>query len=198
VALRPPRPEVCDGTDDDCDGEVDDDAPVQAGTAPPPLAAEWKDGAWPKTLAEGERGEAWLTFRNVGNVTWRRGEWSVRPEAVRGGGPSRLQPREGWPAVDAAAILAEDVAPGGLAVFRFPVQRSAGSGDVAERFTLVGPGGRAVACPAPTAELSVASTPAPQAAPGHASARPSSCAGGLLLPWAPLVLALRRRKRRGT
>jgi hypothetical protein len=196
VALRPPRAEVCDGTDDDCDGEADEDAPVQAGITPPPLAAEWTDGAWPRTLADGDRGEAWLSFRNVGSVTWRRGELSVRPDAVQVGGPSKLLPPEGWPAVDAAAVLSEDVPPGALAVFRFPVVRAPGSGDVTERFTLVGPGGRAVACPTPTAEIAVASAPARREEAGHASARPSSCAGALLLPWVSLVPAFRRRRAR--
>lgn len=196
VPLRPPRPEACDGTDDDCDGEPDNDAPIVAGTPVPPLAAEWVDGSWPRALAVGERGDAWLSFRNVGTAPWHKGELSVRPDAVRGGGPSRLQPVQGWPAVDAAAVLGEDVAVGQLALFRFPVAKGRGSEDVTETFTLVGPNGRAMACPSPSARVVVASSSARGDGPGHASARPSSCAGAVFLPWGALAWGMRRARRR--
>ncbi|MBM4380280.1 MAG: hypothetical protein FJ086_13445, partial [Deltaproteobacteria bacterium] len=63
-----PRPEVRDGLDEDCDGVVDDGAPLATGTPPPPLAAEWVDGAWPRALAASQAGEVWLSFRNVGRA----------------------------------------------------------------------------------------------------------------------------------
>ena len=197
VPLESPRDETCDGQDEDCDGVVDDDAPLSATAAPPPLAAEFLDGAWPRTLSPGRAGVAWLSFRNVGQRTWRAGELSLRPAALEYGGTSRLVPPGAWPNVDAAAVLDRDTAPGEVALFRFPVQLGSESGDVRERFTLAGPDGTLLACPSPSAELHVLVEGAQDAGTGPASVRARGCTTA---PWPPaawLVLgcwAARRRR----
>jgi len=199
--LVQPRPEVCDGQDEDCDGVADNGAPLSATVAPPPLAAEWVDGAWPRTLAAGLSGAAWLSFRNVGLQPWKAGELFLRPAALDSGGVSRLAPASGWPNVDAAAVLDRDVAPGEVALFRFPVAMAAGGGDVRERFTLAGPSGAPLSCPSPSADLVVASAGGePGAGPGYKSVRARGCSTAPLTPLGWLVLAwpaARRRTRPG-
>ena len=198
VSLVAPRAEVCDGQDEDCDGAADGDgAPLSAAVPPPSFAAEWLDGAWPRTLAPGQAGEAWLSFRNVGQQAWRAGELSLRPGVLKAGGASRLAPPGAWPNVDAAAVLDRDVAPGEVALFRFPVALDGASGDVRERFTLVGPAGAPLVCPSPSAELEVH---ADSGAPGAAGPRSVRARGCTSLSWSPqgwvcLAWLVARRRR---
>jgi hypothetical protein len=190
-----PRPETCDGVDNDCDGAVDDGDDLPLGTPPPPYAAQWVDAAFPRTLAPGAVAEAWVAFRNEGTRAWGPGELSLRPDSVRAGARSRLEPAGSWPAFDAAALLEEPVSPGGVGTFRFPISLS-GESDVSERFTLVAPGGEPLTCPAVTASLAVATVEVGPSGPDKPeSVRAGSCAVvpletslGLLL-----LAALRRR-----
>ena len=191
-----PKPEVCDGVDNDCNGATDEGDDLPVGTPVPAFAARWLDAAFPRALPPGAVGEAWVAFRNEGTQPWPVGEVYLRPDAVLSGRASRFMPPSGWPAVDAAARLPYPVAPGEVGTFRFAVV-SPTPEEGAERFTLVAPDGAAMTCPRPSAELGVVLLGPEDGGEESAGTRAhgTGCAGAGPLWLLPLLTGLRRRRR---
>jgi hypothetical protein len=152
-----PSPELCDNLDNDCDGVPDDGAPQEMGVPPPPYAARLLDFSAPQRLGQGESGQGWAVFENVGSAPWEAGAlWLQALSPVEEGAPSLLWDAEAWLAHDVAATNAEAVEPGGFAELVFslklaPTERH----PVTERFRLLGPSGEAIRCPSSELELRV-------------------------------------------
>ncbi len=197
-------PEKCDGLDDDCNGKVDDGSPTTMGNPPPAFAAAIVDASYPRWLAAGVTSEAWVEIENVGASTWKAGAVSLHADATDAGKPSLLEPPDGWPAYDTAAVLDQDVAPGDVAVLRFPIRTASSQADIDESFTLSNPTGQSMDCPDATLPVSIATvgfssaTDPPAAAPSSAAKTPSGCASARGGAWALLLalalFGLRRRR----
>lgn len=198
--LREPSPEVCDDLDNDCDGPVDEESPVQLGSPAARFAAALVDASFPRAIASGDEVEAWAAFRNVGRETWRERQLWLRPDVTAEGRESALDPGGAWPAFDAVAVLDHDVAPGEVAVFRFPLLGPAGGAEISERFTLMAPGGSGIACPDPTlrvelATVAVASQEAPDAGAPTQAALPGGCVSAEVSALAFVAWVFRKRRR---
>lgn len=202
VQLRWPSAELCDDVDNDCDGPVDEDSPREMGPVPPAFAATLVDASFPRKWEAASGAVAWAAFKNVGTATWRAREVSLRADAAAEGEGSRLAPPSGWPAYDTAAVLETDVPPGEVGVFRFAVHGSEADADIDERFTLVAPSGRAMACPETSAHVALATlragdfTRSGMADGGAASTSvPSGCASAPSTALALLALVVRMARR---
>lgn len=156
--LIEPSDEVCDDMDNDCNGMVDDGAPQGMGQALPEFGARVDDFSFPMALPAGQVGHGWAEFSNVGTRSWNKGEIWLKAEGSVPGTPSPLAIPGLWPAYDVAAVLADDVAPGGLARLEFAVAPPrSGMAPGNQRFVLLGPDGAEMRCPAPGFELAVRS-----------------------------------------
>lgn len=157
VEDTPPSDELCDGLDNDCDGEVDDGAPKELGERVPDYAAGVTEFALPGAMRAGERVSAWVRVQNVGQEAWLPEQVVLRamaddPNVIAAlGTPS-------WLAYDIPARLDHEVAPGEIATFQFDVTGAAEdfAGDQI-RFTVSVLGQGPVMCPNP--DVSLALTP---------------------------------------
>ena len=150
-----PTAEVCDGQDNNCDGEVDEGAPVQMGAGAPAFAAELVDLSYPGSLRPGETTLAWALFENVGTATWRRHTLWLVSLTTLDGTFSRLWPGGSWPAWDVPSVIGHDVAPGDRALVAFDIRAPNDPGaQVTESFRLYDPTGEGLRCPTP--EMTIA------------------------------------------
>ncbi len=206
VRLHPLGEEVCDGTDNDCNGLVDDGFPETLGDPPPAMAARLLDIGVPQSAQPGERIAGWAVFENVGSATWPAGDTGLRIL------PDTLENPENWsdptwPETLIPVLLAEDVLPGERTMFEFAFvvpldanQRLAAELQVFS--TLHGP----ALCPSPLVQLHVPVYPGdsherPKLVPNQAKSGCSCRAGTQPLPEGlplmlvlPLLLFLRRRR----
>ncbi|MFH1436581.1 MAG: N-acetylmuramoyl-L-alanine amidase, partial [Pseudomonadota bacterium] len=158
--LFDPAPEVCDGVDNDCSGEIDQGRPQSMGETPPPYAAVLKDFSFPSALETGERAAAWAEFDNVGTEAWRRAAVWLGALGPQDGSYSAFYAEGSWPAWDTAAVLAEDTPPGRSAMFSFVIEGPPTAGrEASETFRLVDPEGNFMNCPDPEILIDVLVTP---------------------------------------
>ena len=145
-------PEVCDGVDNDCNGQVDEGNPQDFGPDLPDYAATLVDVSYPQSLHGGERGQIWAEFRNAGAKTWtHHGIW-LGARGAADGGASAMFTVGAWPAWNVASQLEGPVLPGEVARFTFDVTAPDQPGaEISETFQLQVPGGELIVCP--TAEI---------------------------------------------
>jgi MYXO-CTERM domain-containing protein len=177
ASVSPGDAELCDGLDNDCDGEIDDGPPTEMGAELPALAARIVDQSSPAVLSPGEAAPLWIVVENVGGRDWRRGELWLQPAARDAVSP--LYDEAAWPAWDVLAVLEADVAVGGTAVLSGEVRTAAEPGArIQETFTLMAAGGPPVRCPAGelAVDLFVRAAAAPTAAPTAAAWAPAPSA----------------------
>ena len=149
AAISPAAVELCDGLDNDCNAEVDDGDPTVMGVVVPEYAATLVDASYPSSLEAGDRAEVWASFENVGLGLWPAGAVGIRPDIAEAGETSDLFAADDWLAWDVAALLDEDVAPGGVGVLVFSIEAPDSPGMVVEEpFRLVAPDGESMKCPA--------------------------------------------------
>jgi hypothetical protein len=193
--LVPQSAEICDGLDNDCNGEVDDGHPA-IGAKVPAFAATLLDFSAPATLVRGLRATIWAEFRNDGTTTWTHDNlWlAAREDAYT------LSTGE-WPAWNVAAQLEAPVPPGASGRFAFEIVagEELTESDLRETFQLQQATGTWVGCPHAdlTAQLHLvdgsASSPTPVA---HVELLGGCSAAGGLLPGAMVALLLLCSRRR--
>ena len=207
--IHPDAAELCDGKDNDCDGEVDDGNPTVMGDPPLPYAAVLEDVSYPAALLVGEVGTVWFAFTNVGGETWSAGDVRLVAESSFDGVESPLQDPGTWPAWDVLALLDVDVLPGDTGWFEGVVRAPDTPGhDAVDAFRLAHGSGEPMTCPSTVAEVAVVVQLAqdPDLDPGEDATDPASTGctctaapGGSAAPWAWLLLGwaglLRRRPR---
>lgn len=150
VQTNQPSTELCDGLDNDCDGETDEGA-TEIGASRPPFGAELVDFSVPSALVPGEVAYVWARFRNVGANAWPGGATWLAAAPLSGGGASGLWVADKWSAWDAPSLVATTVPPGGEAVMSFPIAMP-DTTPATTRFTLVVEGA-SVTCPSPRFEV---------------------------------------------
>lgn len=158
-----PLPETCDGTDNDCSGEVDDGSPTEMGDPPPALAARLIDAAYPGSVFAGDSAEAWVVFRNEGTSAWEPGRLWLEATSTWDQRSSDLYDMDRWPAYGVAAVLPVRVEPGEDVMLDLALRPREGVvGKVRETFHLVDRDGTALKCPAVRfdAEVHVREAPA--------------------------------------
>lgn len=150
-----PTAEVCDGVDNDCSGQADDNGAQTMGATPPPYAAQLDDLSYPTQLAAGQVGKAWATFVNRGAQGWKKGQlWLV--SRAEGDKKASLLREESWPAWNVAAVLEQDVEPGARGRFAWTIKAPQQDGQsVVERFEVVVAPDQPVRCPASDFEMRV-------------------------------------------
>ncbi len=155
VRLYDPSPEICDGLDNDCQGEVDQGSPQQMGVPPPPFAAQLVDLSYPPLLKPGERGKAWGQFRNVGTQPWPAEEvWLAAVNLNEEASP--LYTPGGWPAWNVPATLQDEIQPGETGVLEFEICAPESLGPLPDvRFRLLAPDGTPINCPSPELNVSL-------------------------------------------
>ena len=160
LRLVDPSAELCDDLDNDCDGPADEEHPTTMGAPPPAYAANLEDLSFPPALSPGEVGMAWVELRNVGTKLWPKGKVWLSANDGPDGGATGLFPPGQWPAWDVAAVLPEDVAPGGSARLVLPLQMpDTGQAPPHARLVLLAPDGSEMRCPQPEVELAVKEVP---------------------------------------
>ena len=177
ATIHPDAAELCDGKDNDCDGEIDDGHPQEMGVPPPEYAASLVDVSFPGAMEPGAEAVVWATFVNEGTAPWERGEvWLVSLTAA-GGEPSPLQHPGEWLAWDVVAAVAQDVAPGAIGSFEGVVLAPDAPGvELSDTFQLA-VGGVPVRCPVTDVEITLTvretGEPAPMAQGDLNSTEPS-------------------------
>ena len=145
VALHEPAPELCDGLDNDCNGETDNGNPQVLGDPPPAHAARLVDLSFSKSMLPGQSAIAWVDFMNLGTQSWEPGDlWLTLPSADAG---CPLAPAGRWPAWDTPAVLKSAVDTGQCGRLEFPVQAPVEPGMYEMTLVLQGPDGQTVRCP---------------------------------------------------
>jgi hypothetical protein len=149
-----PAAETCSGTDDDCNGLVDDGTPAELGATVPEWAAELVSVSYAKSMEPGASGNVSVEFRNVGSRPWKIGEpWLVSLD-LRAGKPSPFHaPGSAWNDVVATPI--QETQAGQIGSFQFAVRAPDKAGEVSGTFQLATPDGELLPCPTPAAELKV-------------------------------------------
>ncbi|MFH1435452.1 MAG: hypothetical protein ABIJ56_07020 [Pseudomonadota bacterium] len=156
--LFTPVDELCDDLDNDCDGEADEESPALLGELEPVYAASFFNRSFPAGLAAGGEADVWLEFLNEGSAAWAAGDITLRALGPEDSDVSELYVPGDWPSADTAAVLEAAVADGGIARFEFRIRAPDMPGErLVELFTLAGPSGELIKCPAPgyQAELDI-------------------------------------------
>ncbi|MFH1435178.1 MAG: M23 family metallopeptidase [Pseudomonadota bacterium] len=154
--LHDPAAELCDGTDNDCNGEADEGGPEDMGDPPPPYAGQLLDFSYPRSLGQGEVAPAWVEFLNMGTETWREGDVWLGSLAAAGGEVSLFHVEDTWPSWDVASVLGGDVVSGETGLFELSIMAKASEGDeIIEGFALIDSDGQMMRCPGPGIEIEV-------------------------------------------
>ena len=150
-STREPASEVCNGRDDDCNGETDEGEPLVVGDDVAPLAARADDVAFASVIGTDRILRGAVTFENVGTAPWAAGEVAVTIDSMR---PDLWFVEGEWPDNDAVARTETTVIPGGLATFDIALRIPDTSIDATPRLVLTTGDGTPFACPDPDVDIS--------------------------------------------
>ena len=176
VAEASPHPEVCDGVDNDCNGQVDD-GELALGSPPPPYAATLDAALVPDVLVAGQPADLRATFTNAGAQAWAAGTMWVVADGPGGGATSDLYTSE-W-ASDALVTRLPQAVPVGSAVsVILPIRAPDTAGQViTEVFRLAHDEAGLLRCPSPHLSVTLPVIPATED-PGPLTGGSTDATGG--------------------
>ncbi len=152
------KAELCNGFDDNCNGQIDEGRPSKMGLTRPKYAARLVEAVLPESAVAGSLVQAKVRFTNEGSSAWDAGTMKLEAVANDQALVDALRPVAGWVDSTVAATVSTATAPGAVGEWVFPIlvpQDASAFEKVL--FVLSSPDG-AIQCPAPDVALALGVT----------------------------------------
>lgn len=145
--------ELCNGFDDNCDGQIDEGYPTKMGPVPPAIAADFIDATLPDEVQIGDTVQAKIRFKNVGLDTWGVGQIALRAAADSSDDIAQIRATNGWIDDTVTGTLEAETAPEEIATLTFDVTIPDDESVFERIHFALEADEKPVACPAPLATI---------------------------------------------